>query len=385
MNVRLYFVSILLILTTAVGCGTEEAGNSEVLVAANLPLSGNLATYGEAVQEGVRMALDSLEGEGPTLNFSWQDNASDPKEAVSIMQQQLLRSPDIYVSGVKPQTMAIIDQITERNIPHFVWIFDQDINPGNANNNFRTWVSYKLEPQVYLDYAEEVNPERVAVVYVQLPHTVEAYEQTLVPALREQEGMNEVQVEAYDPGKRDFKDIGAILNDFSPDLIILNGFQSNLVALVRALRPYGLIQDGNTIATYDMLDAANVLGPDELEGIRVVAPQFVTRPDRERVAVWRDHFQEQYGEEPLYTHAFAYDMAMIMNDAAQRLELPATNEEWIEALSNTDIQGVTGLLRIGEDGDLLTPLEVGVWRDGELMPGDVSTTFADPTFADLAN
>jgi len=133
------------------------------------------------------------------------------------------------------------------------------------------------------------------------------------------------------------------------------------------------------------LDAANVLGPDELEGIRVVAPQFVTRPDRERVAVWRDHFQEQYGEEPLYTHAFAYDMAMIMNDAAQRLELPATNEEWIEALSNTDIQGVTGLLRIGEDGDLLTPLEVGVWRDGELMPGDVSTTFADPTFADLAN
>jgi branched-chain amino acid transport system substrate-binding protein len=388
MKNKIFFVSVLLILTAAVGCGTEEGNTpeeegSQVSVTANLPLSGNLATYGEAIQEGARIALDSLEGQGPTLEFTWQDNASKPREAVSIMQQQLMNSPDLYVSGVRPQTMAIKDQITERNIPHFVWIFDATINSGDTKNSLRTWVSYKLEPQVYMDYAKKKDPERIAVVHLQNAHAIEAYAQTLVPDLKKMEGVNEVLPISFDPSKRDFKSIATQLDNFSPDLIILNGFQSNLVALVRALRPFGLIQDGNTIATYDMLDASNVLGPDELEGIRVVAPRFVTRPDRGRIAKWRKAFRKEFGEEPLYTHAFAYDMALIMNDAAKRLDLPASNKEWIEALRNTDMEGVTGPLRIDEDGSLITPLEVGVWRDGKLKPGAISTTFADSTFATL--
>ena len=358
--------------------GTVFGGKKMVQIACNLPMTGNLATYGAAIRDGAIMAIEDIEKFDPTgasLIFDWQDNAGNPKTAVSIMQKQYLRSPDIYISGVKPQTMAIMDQIKAKGTPHFVWIFDAFINQ-NSRNNFRTWVNYKIEPPVYLAYAKERNAKRVAIIYIQLPHTLEEFNEILIPGFKKQ-GVSNIFVEPFDFGKKDFKDIAVKVKDFKPDLIILNGFQAELVGLVRALRPFGLITDGNTIATYDMLDAAKILGADELEGIRVVSPIFVTRPDREIVKNWRKHFMVKYKKEPLYTHAFGYDMALIIHDAAKRLKLPATSKQWIETLRATKIEGITGQLQFDEDGDLLTPLEVGVFRDGKLIPFSQHTVYKD--------
>ena len=358
--------------------GTVLGGKNVVQIACNLPMTGYLATYGAAVHDGAIMALDKLEKvdpTGPDLIFDWQDNAGSPKTTVSIMQKQYLRTPDIYVSGVKPQTMAIMDQIKAKGTPHFVWIFDAFINQ-NSRNNFRTWVSYKIEPPVYLAYAKERNAKRVAIIYIQLPHTLEEFNEILIPGFKKQ-GVSNIFVEPFDFGKKDFKDVAVKVKDFKPDLIILNGFQAELVGLVRALRPFGLITDGNTIATYDMLDAAKILGADELEGIRVVSPIFVTRPDREIVKNWRKRFMTKYNKGPLYTHAFGYDMALIIHDAAKRLKLPATSKQWIETLRATKIEGITGQLQFDEDGDLLTPLEVGVFRDGKLIPFSQHTVYKD--------
>ncbi|MCI5150650.1 MAG: amino acid ABC transporter substrate-binding protein, partial [Candidatus Electrothrix sp. MAN1_4] len=155
-----------------------------VKVAANLPLSGPLSTYGLSVQEGVNFAIEQMESESVSLDIDWEDNAGAPKNTVSVMQKQFLADPDIYVSGVKPQTMAIIDQVSAKNIPHFVWIFDPVINK-NSSNNFRTWVSYKIEPSVYFSYAEKQSAKKVSILYVQLPHTVEEFEQIVVPGLKE--------------------------------------------------------------------------------------------------------------------------------------------------------------------------------------------------------
>ena len=349
--------------------GTVFGGEKTVQIACNLPMTGYLATYGAAVHDGAIMALDKLEKvdpTGPDLIFDWQDNAGSPKTTVSIMQKQYLRTPDIYISGVKPQTMAIMDQIKAKGTPHFVWIFDAFINQ-NSRNNFRTWVNYKIEPPVYLEYAKARNPKRVAILYVYLPHAHEEFTKLVIPRLKEM-GIEDIYAEPYDMGLKDYKDIAVKVKHFKPDLIILNGFQATIVGIMRALRPLGLITDGNTIGTYDMLDAAEILGKDELEGIRVVAPLFVTRPEQEKVKNWSKQFRARFGRFPLYTDAYAYDMVMIIHDAAKRLNLPATSEQWIEALRTTRIDGITGPLSIDNDGDLITPLEIGVFRDGRAVP-----------------
>ena len=61
-------------------------------------------------------------------------------------------------------------------------------------------------------------------------------------------------------------------------------------------------------------------------------------------------------------------MITVIHDAATRLTLPATKEQWINAISATDAEGITGPLKFDEDGDLMTPVEVGVYRNGALKP-----------------
>lgn len=357
-----------LVLISCKGPTPSEQSQQTVLIAANLPLTGPLGTYGLSVKEGAEFAIEKIKGVNtPRLNFDWQDNQGAPKTTLSVMQKQFLANPAVYVSGVKPQTMAINDQVTAKGLPHFVWIFDPVINKDRSNN-LRTWVSYKIEPPVYFSYIERQKAKRVSILYVQLPHTVEEFENIIVPGLKER-GIDHVQVQAYDFGRNEFRDLAQKIKRFGPDLIILNGFQTELVGMVRALRPLSLITDGNTIATYDMLDAAKVLGPDELEGVRVVAPVFVTRPESPTAKQWTSEFVQRYNKKPLYTHAFSYDMATIIMDAAERLGgKNATSQEWLTALRATNMQGITGPLSFDFDGDLITPLEVGVYRNGNLVP-----------------
>jgi len=371
-------LALVVAIALSVGVCRQHAPEPSVVhIAANLPITGPLAIWGSSIREGATFALEDLtkSGESVQLRVDWQDNASDASTAVTVLQQQLLRSPDIYVSGIKPQVMAIRDQVSHRGLPNIVWVFDADINEASPGNNLRTLVSYKLEAPVYLEYARRRGAKRVAVVYVELPHTLDEFQRLVIPPLRSS-GVDVLE-ERYDLERQDFRDIAARIQAFRPDLVILNGFQMHLAALLRGLRPLGLIEEGNTIGTYDMIDAAKVLGPDELEGVRAIAPVFETRPREGRAAEWRRRFQSRFNSEPLYIHAFAYDMMLVIHDAARRLDLPASSAAWLAALRATNTEGVTGPLRFDDNGDLLTPIEVGVFRGGQLLPDTAPNSLAD--------
>lgn len=354
--------------TTTNNNGNNGQTETKVVeIDANFPLTGELGTFGSNLRDSTIMALEDIkqsDPQSPELKFDWQDNQGSPQNAVTVFQKQLIDAPDVYVSGFTPQTLAIKPQIDEKGIPHFAWMFSVSIN-NNTNNNFRTWVNYKIEAPKYLEYAKARQAKRVAILYVNLPYTTEQFQKLVIPGLKEM-GIEDIYSEAYDVGTEDYKNIAVKVQQFKPDLIMLNGFGFTLAPIVKALQPLGLIENGNTIGTYDMIDTVSLLGKDELEGIRVIAPLFVTRP--EKVTDWSNRFKEKFGRDPLYHNAYAYDMVTVINDAAKRLDLPATSEQWIEAIKATNIEGITGSLSFDADGDLITPIEIGVFRDGKIIP-----------------
>jgi branched-chain amino acid transport system substrate-binding protein len=359
---------------------TASAGNASCTpqkitnVVTNIPLTGNLAIGGQTIKDGATMALEDLVKTDPAaacIKFDWEDNAGDPKTAVSIAQKEYLKTapeedPEIYVSGLKPQTMAIKGQVTSKKTPHFVWIFDAAINTKGETNNLRTFLNYKQEAEMFLKYVAARKAKRVAITYVSFPHTEEEFQKLVIPRLKEK-GI-EVFVEPYNLGIKDFKDIGAKIKKFKPDLTIINGFEVNLVPIAKTFRSLNLINDGNTIATFNMLDMTGVLSKEELEGVRVVSPTFVTRPENEKILKWSKDFQSRFGRPANFRNAYAYDMVSTIYDASKRLTLPAKPEQWVEALRATKLEGVTGAISFDNDGSLVTPLEIGVFRNGKAVP-----------------
>lgn len=368
LTILVAFIAIFTI--TLSGCTKKpEERTKEVHVAFNIPITGMFGIYGQTIRDGALMALEDIQKQEGAVKFKFdiQDNAGKPSETVSIMQKQFFKPVDIYVSGVKPQTMAIFDQVKAKGIPHFVWIFDAFICAQNENT-FRTWVSYKFEPGKYMQYIKYRNAKRIAITYVNLPHVDEEINKILIPELRKI-GItkNDITIEVYEWTQKDFKNIVAKIKSFNPDLIILNGFQGNLVGLVKSLRSYNMIHDGNVIATYDMLDAAPLLSTAELEGIRLIAPKFNVEGNSTNLIKWREKFKKTYSRDPLYTDAYSYDMVQILADAAKRVKSSHTSEDWISAIQETNIPGLTGNLSFDKDGDLKLSLKIGVFRDGKIL------------------
>ena len=315
-KVSIWIVQVWIILFIS-ACQSNKTLESltKLKIAANLPLTGVFSTYGEAVRDGSLFALDELkDSSNIKLEFDWQDNNSTGKQAVNVFQKQNISGYDVYISGVKPQTMSILDLTNQNDSPHFVWVFDAFITDINKNI-FRTWVNYKYEPTYYLKYVEKKKPKKIAIIYVQLPHTDEEFNEIIIPGLKKK-GYNDIFIEPYLYEKSDFKDIATKVKAYQPDLIILNGFKGNLIQLVKTFSEYKLIKDGNTIYTFDLLDASEELSPEILEGLRLIIPQFETRSST-RLTAWKDKFSDKYNREPRYTDAYAYDMTYALYHAAQ--------------------------------------------------------------------
>jgi branched-chain amino acid transport system substrate-binding protein len=339
-------------------------GGKSVTVAMNVPITGTFGIYGQTIRDGALMAKDDLTAHGLDiqLNMDIQDNAGTPATATTIFQKQALSPVDIYVSGVKPQTMAIFDRVNEKKLPYFVWIFDASI-VGQHPNTFRTWVNYKYEPEKYFQYVNYRKAKKVAIACVNFPHTVQEFNEIVIPKLNSQ-GV-QTNIEIYEFDTKQYRDLILKLSAQKPDLFILNGFQENLVGLVKALRTYNLVQDGNVIGTYDLLDASKILSKEELEGLRVVVPDF-NISNMPKLNEWKQRFQSKYGREALYTDAYSYDMIQIIADSAKRLTLPATSDQWIQALRATNIDGITGRLTFDQYKDLKLELRVGQYKGGSL-------------------
>lgn len=344
---------------------------ASIRVAANMPFSGDLAFYGGELRDGLLMAVADKGQQlpqGVSFAFDWGDNKFSAQDAVSVLQRQLQWSPTIYTSALKPQVMAVEQSVASRGIPHLAWVLDLSPNPAGTSNNFRTWISFKLESDVLFEYARKRRAKKVVLCFLSLPSTEQAYATYLADRLRS-ELQSSVVIERFSPNVNpsDFRNIAARLAANSPDLVLINGFIPHMVGIIKSMHPLGLIGDGNVIASLDMLDAANALTAEESEGIVVAAPPFMIAPNKEQ-EVWRKRFAAQYNRQPSYHAAFAYDAGLILVDAAGRLDHPASHEAWLRAILSTDIEGLTGRLRFDQDQSLVTTLAPAVYRGGKLLP-----------------
>jgi ABC-type branched-subunit amino acid transport system substrate-binding protein len=361
---KIWIGLIAIVLVAGLGCfflsKQEKKEKESVRIAFNIPLTGELATYGTAIRDGSLFAVDNIYSNDSTIKIicDFQDNASTPKNAVNIFLKQKNESPNVYVSGVKPQTMSIIDQVETLNIPHFTWIFDAFVTE-KYKNAFRTWVNYKMEPTKILEYVDRVKAKKIAITYVQLPHTEEEYLDIIIPELKKRD--IEYTVEKYNIEKGDFKDIATKFKVYNPDLMIINGFKANLIPLVRNFREYSLFNGSNALFTFDLLDASEELSADLLEGLKLVSPQFETREDNLQ---WKDSFKNKFYREPRYTDAYAYDMIFAIYTAYKQSN---NKEEFINNLLSVNFKGITGDVTFDSSGDMVVSLDIAGYKNGRLV------------------
>ena len=340
-----------------------------VRIAANFPLTGEVAIYGKSFQNGLLMSYEDNKNQiTKPVEFDWGDNQFSSMNTISVLQRQLFKTPTIYTSALKPQTDAVSSQISEVGIPHFVWIPDRKINQNQKHNNFRTWVNLQNEADYFVDYVTKLKANKVVIFHTTTAASHEIYKHYISEQLKQRN--NNVQIlflEFPAGGVSDIRTLVQKAEQFKPEAIIINGFIQQMTSVVQLLKSYNVIENNRILASFDILDALDSIEHSVSNDLIVVAPQYMVH-STDRELEWAKRYRSLYKEEPNYHAAFAYDMGLVIWDSMKRLTLPATSEEWIKAIQETNIEGITGRITFDKNGDIQTKMYLSTIKNGKLVP-----------------
>ena len=347
--------AFVLIVVFLVWKNCEKDSDYNIRIACNVPLTGDLATYGESIRDGVLLAKEDIAKEDSTfkMKIDIEDNASNATFAKTIFNKQKLSKNDIYVSGVKPQTMTIIDEVEKLNIPHFTWIFDAYVT-HKYQNAYRCWVNYRVEAEYIKKFFDEKQAKKVAVVYVQLPHTDELVNEILIPYFKNK-GI-EYYVEPYDSEKSDFKDIAAKVKNYGIDAVYVNGFKFNIIGIAKSFEDYKINTTCNNLYTYDFMDAKEELSEKIVSHINYIVPSYEIDKNAKKEE-WQNKFAKKYHRKPRYTDAYAYDMIYAVYNSIKENK----------SIKDVSFDGITGDVKFDETGDIITKLYIINYSNNEFQ------------------
>jgi branched-chain amino acid transport system substrate-binding protein len=342
---------------------------SQLTASINVPLTGPISLPTKSFQEAALFAVDDLKADGTAVKFAlkWEDNQAKPSLAVTLAQQQRGNPADVFYVGYGSELEAALPVLEEAARPIFAFSF-----LASATDHplvFRNIVSYKIEAPVFVEYARQRGAKKVVAIFHDLPDAHEQFKQLVVPGLKEIGiAESDVTLFPYPLGDPDFRTIATKAKQGNPDLVIISGFQQNLVPLVKALKTTGLAtNDGNTIATFSLLDLRAITSDEVLEGIAAAIPEFMLSPSP-RAIEFQNRFQAKFNRPASFNEFSAYDFVLLMADLSARLPADSSAHQVVQAVKSTDIDGVSGRLRFDEEGDILYPTRAAIYRDGKLVP-----------------
>ncbi|HVS66273.1 MAG TPA: ABC transporter substrate-binding protein [Thermoanaerobaculia bacterium] len=365
---------LVLPIALCVGCDKTD----EMMIGAVLPLTGDSAIYGTAIQRGIDLAVeqlpgaDSPENPGFTVTVRTEDSGSDPQQAAA-------RLGDVYAAGAT----AAIGGVTSEEALAMVPVADQTGNillsptassprlSGISQNFFRIFPSATDEANTIARHmldAQQVTT--IAVVYQD-----DAFGQ----------GVNESMEEAYSGtiagaipfavGDSDLSDVVSQVKELEAGAetseeeegfgIYVAAIGDELIRAIKALRQGGVdarIFTTSAIASPEVLDALGEFG----ERVFFTQTVFDISGAEEPMASFARAYEAKYGQPADFYAAHGYDAVMVLVEARQEAGSSLSSEmlKGMRALSN--LPATTGSIQFRETNDVQKFPRVSLVFNGEV-------------------
>jgi len=354
-KIILNFFLVLTLMFILVNCGQEKS--ETIRIAGNLPLSGPISAWSGQYPNGFNMGIkDACQENGiPEERFvmDFQDNAGKPSQASSIVQKQLLKDVDIYISGTSDMSTAISPEINKLGIPHFLAAFDAYLCKENINK-LRILPHFKIEGPLFVKYAKKKNAKRIFIIALNISSIVEEHKKIVEPGL-DKEGI-EYKEEFFDFNTRDYNTIALKVSEFKPDIIFVSGFSFHIYPILGALRTFDLIKEGSVLCNMDFVDLLHNDTPrSELSEVAFITPIIEMPKAINAFEEWKLLYQKMYNRTPTYVEAYAYETARTIVAAYKKDK--NLNKDNIRSILPR--QGIIGEINLDADGDLVSTLTIG--------------------------
>jgi branched-chain amino acid transport system substrate-binding protein len=373
------FMSFMMAAGVLAGCGgsTSTSGEKDgetIKIGANLELSGGVASYGQSIQEGLKLAIEEINKEGidgKKLELVTFDNKSDAAEAtngaIKLISQDKVSA--IVGAATSTNTLAQVEIAQKNKTPL--------ITPTGTNATitskdgvlndfvFRTCFIDPFQGTVAANFASTDLKVKNAAIIID---SSSDYSKGLAASFQESfegNGGKVVAEEAYIAKDTDFNAILTNIKAKNPEFIFLPGFYEEVGLIIKQARALGIdvpIMGGDG---WDSPTLVDIAGADPLNNT-FITNHYSSGDSDPKVQGFVKAFEGKYdGKSPDAFAALGYDTAYFIADAIKRAG-SGDPEKLKKALEETDGLGlVSGDLKLDKNHDPIKAAVILEYKGGK--------------------
>lgn len=362
--------------TDSTAASSDAAGSDTFKIGATGPITGGAAIYGNAVKNGIQIAVDEINEAGGIggyqIDYNFQDDEHDAEKAVNAYNNLKDWGMQVLIgTTTSAPCIAVVEKTHEDNM--------FQITPSGTavecvqyDNAYRMCFSDPTQGTESAKYiGENGMAQKVAVIY----DSSDVYSTGIYEAFAA-EAANQpfeiVSVEAFTAdAKTDFSVQVQKSKDAGADLLFMPFYYTEASLVLAECNKQGYEP---TFFGCDGMDG--ILGVENFdtalaEGLTFLAP-FVAKSEDEQVQSFVSKYEAAYGETPNQFAADAYDCVYVVKAAIEAagatpdMSVSDLCDAMKEAMTSVSYSGITGKdITWGEDGEPnKAPLVVKV-VDGE--------------------
>jgi branched-chain amino acid transport system substrate-binding protein len=337
--------------------GCSKAGSSNtVKIGLNYELSGDVATYGQGLVEGIEMAFEEINKAGGVLEKQIEavkvDNKSNDTEAASVATKLATKDKVVLMLGpaTSGNTKAASPIANQNKIPLVSASATADDVTVDKNGKvreyvFKTCFSDSFQGVIMANYAfNDLGTKKAAM----LVDATSDYSKGLAKSFKEtyeKLGGTVATEEAYKAKDTDFMAVLTNLKAAQPDVLFVPGYYGEVGLIVKQARGLGLNVPVLGGDGYDSPKLIEIAGKDNLDKV-YFTNHYSSKDTTPEVAKFREAFKAKYGKDPDAFNALGYDLGYFAADAVKRAG-KVDAEAIKKALEETkDFSAVTGKFSI---------------------------------------
>ncbi|MBR4694470.1 MAG: ABC transporter substrate-binding protein [Selenomonadaceae bacterium] len=308
------------------GCGGgNEAKSDEIKIGANFEMTGNVANYGNATLEGLKLAIkeanDAGGVNGKKISLVEVDNKSEASESVNAATKLISDDKVKLIVGpaVTANVIAESQVATDNKIP--VLAPDATSPAVTVENGqvkdfiFRSCFIDPQQGDVMAKFAIDKLKAKTAVVYID---NSSDYSKSLGQVFKEKfeaAGGKVVMQEAFLQKDQDFKAALTKIKTANADVIFIPAYYEEVGKIVKQARELGITQPLLGTDGWDDFKVADIAGVDALNNT-FFSTHYSDKD--ESVKAFIDAFTKEYNHAPNVFAALGYDAGKLLVDAIKR-------------------------------------------------------------------
>jgi len=304
-------------------------------------VTGPEAPIGEALTNGVALAMDDLQKKGIKIQLLRQDDNGKPQVAMSAIEQ--LATGDEVAAVVGPYSSAPANAMASRaqayKVPLIVPVASkEDITKQGYDWVFRLCAPAHDSAHTLIDAALSLGkPRTIAFIYEATDFGSSVSTQGKEYAAKK--GLQVVADEGYQKGTPDYRSTLTKIKALNPDLVFMVSYVADAVLLMRQSREVGLTPQA-FLGGGAGFDTVQFEGEKDISTNVFSVTQWTPDAGWPGAADFAQRYEAKFGKRPTYHAATAYEAMMIMGQVVAKVG--PDRKKIRDALASETFTGIMG-------------------------------------------